>query len=201
MKSLLEASSQTKQHIPIFIAVTVATFIPNWKRKKNLARIFCRFFFFFFFFSVSLLLSKLYNSLQLLMWSKSAGRRFEFQPRTDLSQNFNRKNCNYYHWRGLRLLLFPGSNVYGLCMGRLAYGKSDISCSIVTPQAKIPGQPNRLYSICNRRHWIYLRLVCEWQTQSDLLLRGFIWLQFCKIVTFWSQRLLEIGTGRYRSSL
>ena len=85
MKSLLEASSQTKQHIPIFIALTVATFIPNWKRKKNLDRILCRFFF-----SVSLLLSKLYNSLQLLMWSKSAGRRFEFQPRTDLSQNFNR---------------------------------------------------------------------------------------------------------------
>ena len=83
-------------------------------------------------------------------------------------------------------------------MGRLAYGKSDISCSIVTPQAKIPDQPNRLYPICNRRHWLYLRLVCEWQTQSDLLLRGFIWLQFCKIVTFWSQRLLEIGTGRYR---
>ena len=33
-------------------------------------------------------------------------------------------------------------------MGRLAYGKSNISCSIVTPQAKIPDQPNRLYSIC-----------------------------------------------------
>ena len=51
-------------------------------------------------------------------------------------------------------------------MGRLAYGKSDISCSIVTPQAKIPDQPNRLYPICNRRHWLYLRLVCELQSNQ-----------------------------------
>ena len=51
-------------------------------------------------------------------------------------------------------------------MGRLAYGKSDISCSIVTPQAKIPDQPNRLYSICNRRHRLYLRLVCEWPANA-----------------------------------
>ena len=101
MKSLLEASSQTNQLIPSFIAVTVA--IPSFqteRERKTLLVYFANFF------SVSLSLfdfvgysreicnmkSKclIYNNLQLLMWSESAGRRFEFQPRTDLSQTFNR---------------------------------------------------------------------------------------------------------------
>ena len=111
MKSLLEASSQTKQHIPSFIAVTVATFIPNWKRKTNLARIFCQFF------SVSLsffdfvgysreicnMKSKclIYNNLQLLMRSESAGPRLNSSLELIYLKTSIAQNCNYYHWRGV----------------------------------------------------------------------------------------------------
>ena len=108
MKSLLEASSQTNQYIPSFIVVTVLLLSFQTEReRKTLLVYFANFFFsllsLFDFVGYSREICNMkskcliYNNLQLLMWSESAGPRLNSNMELIYLKTLIAQNCNYYH--------------------------------------------------------------------------------------------------------